>query len=115
MFLAGVGGEIEGLRRKGHKMKKKILLLITLTILLLFPNLVLADCMDLGSFTSWILEDTNKIIFYEGQRPIALLNIPYCEVHPSSSIRLTKSYICDSDNIIIDGGECSIMTVKALE
>jgi hypothetical protein len=114
VFLAGVGGEGEGLRRKGHKMKKTILILSSLTILLLFPNLVLADCMDLGRFTSWMLEDTNEIIFYEGQRPLALLSILNCEVRPSSIIRLTKSYICDSDSIIIDGEECSIMTVKAL-
>ena len=95
-------------------MKKKRLILISFGILLLIPTLAFADCLDLGGFTSWIFEDTHTIVFYMETRPVARLEIPYCTVDPSSNIRLIKSYVCDTDDIMIDNEKCSIITVNVL-
>jgi len=95
-------------------MKKKILILISFGIFVLIPALAFADCLDLGGFTSWVLEDTHTIVFYMGTRPVARLEIPYCTMGPSSSIRLIKSYVCDTDSIMIDGEQCSIITLQVL-
>jgi hypothetical protein len=43
--------------------------------------------------------------------PIARVDVPYCTLDPSSSIRLLKSYVCSGDKIIIDGAGCMIMNV----
>ncbi len=95
-------------------MKKKILILISFVIFLLIPALTFADCLDLGGFTGWIAEGTHTIVFYMGTRPIARLEIPNCTIRPSSNILLVKSYVCDSDNIMIDNEKCSILTVQVL-
>ena len=95
-------------------MKKKRLILISFGILLLIPTLALADCLDLGGFSSWVLEDTHTIVFYMEVRPIARLEIPDCRIYPSSNIRLIKSYVCDTDDIMIDNEKCSIITVNVL-
>ena len=58
-------------------MKKKRLILITFGILLLIPTLAFADCLDLGGFSSWVLENTHTIVFYMETRPVARLEIPY--------------------------------------
>lgn len=91
-------------RSRGFKMRK-IGIVLSLTILF-FPAFVWADCVDLGRFTSWYLETSHAIVFYMGERPIARLEIPNCEVGPLSTIRLIKSYVCDSDEILIDGAAC---------
>ena len=80
---------------------------------LLFSSLALADCVSLASFTDWFAQDAHNIVFYRGARPLATVNVPDCSIKPSSAILLTKSYVCDSDKIIIDGEECSIMTVTS--
>jgi len=82
--------------------------------ILLFPTFVSADCADLGRYTSWILETSNTIVFYAGQRPLARVEIPNCEIYPLSTIRLINSYVCDSDEIIIDGITCHIISVQIL-
>jgi hypothetical protein len=95
-------------------MRKKIRILLTFAILLLLPNLAFADCLDLGGFTGWVVEDTHTIVFYMGTISIARLEIPNCTIHPSSGILLIKSYVCDSDDIMIDNEKCSILTVQVL-
>jgi len=95
-------------------MRKKIIVLFILGILLFLPILVSADCLDLGDFTNWVLEDEHTVVFYREERPMARLEIPDCSIRPSSNIRLIKSYVCDSDDIIIDNEKCHIMTVKVL-
>ena len=94
-------------------MATKIIFLIGLGMLLFSPVLVLADCVSLVSFTDWFAQDTHHVVFYRGSRPLASLNVPYCSINPSSTILLIKSYVCDSDNITIDGEECTIMTVTS--
>jgi hypothetical protein len=96
------------------KMTKIFLFLISFMIFSFFPNMASADCADLGHFTSWVREGEHAIVFYMGNVPLARLNIPYCEIYPFSAIRLIKSYVCDSDSILVDGETCSIMTVNEL-
>jgi len=94
-------------------MKKKIFILLSFSILLFSPNLVLSDCLDLGGFTSWKVEGDHTIIFYRQNSPMAKVNLRGCKVTASSTVRLMKSYVCDSDSLIVDGQECAIMTITS--
>jgi hypothetical protein len=91
---------------------KIIFILFILWAILLPPSIASADCADLKYFSYWIRVDEHTIVFYMGNKPLASANIPYCEIHLSSSIWLLKSYVCDSDSIIVDGQPCSIMTIE---
>jgi hypothetical protein len=92
-------------------MGNKTVVLLIFAMFLLSPNLALADCVSLIGLTSWFAEDTHNVVFYRGSRPLGSLSIPDCTINPSSRIHLIKSYVCDSDKIIIDDEECTIMTV----
>ncbi len=92
-------------------MGKKVVVLLGVAIVLLSPAVVLPDCVDLGRSTSWYVQGSHSIIFYGGLMPIARVDIPYCALNPSSSIRLLKNYVCSGDKIIIDGAGCMIMNV----
>ena len=94
-------------------MGKRIVVFLIFAILSLSPYLALADCVNLVGFTSWFAEDAHNIVFYRGSRPLGSLNIPDCTINPLSSIHLIKGYVCDSDKIIVDGEECTIMTVTS--
>lgn len=91
-------------------MGKKIIFMLNLAMLLLFSSLALADCVSLVSFSNWYAQDTHNVIFYRGSRPLGTLNVPDCSINRSSTILLITSYVCDSDKIIIDGEERTIMT-----
>lgn len=92
---------------------KKIWLVLSLVTVLL-PTFVSADCADLGRFTNWILETSHTVVFYAGPKPLARLEIPNCEITPSSTIHLPTSYVCDLNEIVIDGTACHIITVEIL-
>ena len=86
---------------------------LLLFVFLSFPLAATSDCVDLRRSTSYYVQGAHTVIFYEGMRPVALMEVPYCAIRPESDIRLTKDYLCDFDNLIIDGGPCSIMTVSS--
>jgi hypothetical protein len=92
---------------------KKIWAVLSLAIIL-FPTFVSADCADLGRFTNWTLETSHTLVFYAGARPLARIEIPNCEIRPLSTIRLRTSYVCEEDEIMIDGVACRIITVEKL-
>ncbi len=92
---------------------RKIGILLSVAILL-FPAFASADCADLGRYTNWVLETSHTVIFYYDETPLARVEIPYCEITPSSTILLINSYVCDSDQIIVDGVTCLVITVKVL-
>jgi hypothetical protein len=94
-------------------MRKIVFVLLSFSLLAFFPGVVLSDCTDLGRFTSWTVQGENTIIFYSQNSPIAQVVLQDCTVNLSSNIRLTKSYICDGDSLIVDGQECSIMTLTS--
>ena len=97
-------------------MKKLLVLLemVIITISLILPCSTLADCVNLERYTGWHLEEDHWIVFYEEQRPKARINVPDCDINPSSRLFLIKSYICDSDTLMINNEECNILTVETL-
>jgi len=92
---------------------KKRRWLLSLAIAL-FPTFASADCAYLGRYTSWALETSHSVLFYDNKTPLARIEIPYCEITPLSTIRLLNSYVCDSDEIMVDGVACRIVTVEIL-
>ena len=94
-------------------MGKKVVVLLGVAVTLFSPSTVFSDCADLGRATSWYVQGGHSIIFYGGLMPIARVDVPYCALSPSSSIRLLKGYVCDGDKIIIDGSGCLIMSVSS--
>ncbi len=94
---------------------RKIATIILLGVVVVSPNLLFADCMDLSGYTSVFIESENKIVFYRGSNPIAAITLQDCKATSNSTIRLPKSYMCESDKIIIDGETCLIMSLDILQ
>ena len=94
-------------------MGKKMVVLLAVAVTLFSPCIVFSDCVDLGRATSWYVQGGHSIIFYGGLMPIARIDVPYCALDSSSSIRLIKSYVCEGDKIIVDGSGCLIMNVSS--
>jgi hypothetical protein len=92
-------------------MGKRIFVLTSFWIFLFSPDLVFSDCTDLGLMTSWYVQGDQSIIFYQGNSPLAQVDLENCTVNSSSNIRLLKTYVCNGDQILIDGRDCNIMTV----
>ena len=95
-------------------MKKSIFLALCLGVFLLVPNLSLAECTDIGGFQNFSLQGLNTVILYSGSRPVARFDVQNCSVQPSSKIELIKTYVCDGEEIMIDGERCTIMEIKPL-
>jgi hypothetical protein len=91
----------------------KVLFVLIFGSLLLAPNLAVSDCMDLSGYTSFYVQNDGSILFYTQNTPIAKVVLQNCTVSPSSSIRLLKNYVCDSDSLVVDGQECAIMTLDS--
>lgn len=83
--------------------------------ILIIPNFVSADCVELARYDNSMVEDTHAVIFYAGKRALARVKISDCEVRPLSTIRLLGSYVCDSDQIFIDGEPCNILSVELID
>ncbi len=92
-------------------MEKKIVVLLCFLFLLFLPNPAVSDCTDLGRASRVYVRNDKTIIFYAQNTPIAQIVLEDCSVSSSSDIRLLKSYVCDSDRIVVDGQECAIMTL----
>ncbi len=95
-------------------MGRKLSFLLSLAILLQLPGLVLAECTNIGGFSSFSLEGNNTVILYAGSSPVARFDVQNCSVLPTSTIRLIKSDVCDGDEIMIDGSKCTMMEIKPL-
>ena len=100
--------------KEGNRMKKKILFSLCLGIFFLLPGLSSAGCTDIGYFSNFSLEGTNTVILYAGSAPVVRFDVQNCDVRPSSKIQLLKSYVCDGDEIVIDGKRCVIMEIKQI-
>ena len=94
-------------------MKKNILVLVCLGILVVLPNLVLADCRDLGGFNTFVLSKDNTVVLYAGRIPAGQFDVLNCDVQPQSRILLRESMVCDGDEVIIDGNRCTVLDVKS--
>ena len=55
----------------------------------------------------------SSLNIYRQNVPAAKIALKDCTVSSSSKIRLPKSYMCDEDNLIIDGQECAIMSLTS--
>jgi hypothetical protein len=96
-------------------MKKNILILIFFGILLILPNLVLGDCVNLGGFNNFILSTGNTVVLYAGSTPTGQFDVQDCDVQPQSRILLLNSMVCDGNEVIIDGNRCTVMDVKSMD
>ncbi len=96
-------------------MRAKYIPLLSFALLLFLVGLAMADCMDFSRSTSWSVEGDQKIIFYRGSIPFVSVVLQDCLVKPTSDVRLTKAYMCESDKIIVDGEECSLVSLDSLE
>ena len=84
-------------------MGKKIFILLSFSLVLLSSSLAVSDCADFTRMTGWAVQGSQTIIFYSQNLPYAQVNLQDCTVDSSSNIRLTKSYVCDSDSIMVNG------------
>lgn len=91
-------------------MKRNFLILVFLFILLILPNLLLADCIPVGQFNN-ILVEGKTVTLYLGNVPIVKFDVD-CSVSSASKIRILKDSVCDGDDIEIDGQKCSILIAK---
>jgi hypothetical protein len=98
--------------QRGVKMKRNLLILVFLLILLILPNLLLADCIPVTQFNKFKVEEGGKTVtLYLGAIPIVKFDVD-CVVEPASKIRLLKASVCGGDDIEIDGQKCSILTAN---
>jgi hypothetical protein len=96
---------------KGKTMKKFAYLLVSLVCGFATTS-VWAVCVDLSQATNWSNINTHKIIMYRGNKAIAVLDIPSCDIYPSANIRLDKANVCNGDNIIVSGVACRIRNIE---
>ncbi len=92
-------------------MKKNMIIGFVVSLLLISPVPVLCDCTDLGQATNWYASGDQSVIFYVQNTPLAKVILQDCTLSASSNVRLLKSYVCDSDSLLVDGQECAIMSV----
>jgi hypothetical protein len=96
---------------KGGNMKKLACLLVALTYGLTNIS-TWAACVDLSNATNWSNINMHKIIMYRGSKAIAVMEIPFCDIFSSSSIRLDKKFLCKGDKIIVSGISCDIGDIE---
>jgi hypothetical protein len=94
-------------------MKTSVLLFLCFGIFMVFANLALADCADIGGFSSFsVSPSSNTVTLYSGNRPFAKIDIR-CDIQPTSSLQLIKSYVCGGDEVLVDGNRCTILSVTS--
>ena len=91
-------------------MERNILVLVCLGIFVVVPNLVLADCGDIGGFTSFSVTGGNTVTLYAGNTPFVKFDTQ-CDIQPTSRLQLIKGYVCDGDEVLVDGSKCTILNV----
>ena len=96
-------------------MRKNLLVLLCLAIVLVLPSLVWADCDDFGGFTSFVLQGANTVVLYAGTTAIGQFDAQTCNVEANSTIRFVKNPVCDGNEVVIDGTNCTVMNVKSLD
>ena len=95
-------------------MKKNMLMGLCLGILLVVPNVVLAGCTDLGGFTSFSVTG-HVVTLYSGTKPFVKFDVRCdAQVQPKSRLELIKSYVCDGDEVLVDGAKCTIFNLTSL-
>jgi len=94
-------------------MKRIFLALLFLGFVLIVPNLVLADCADIGGFSSFsVSEDGGTVTLYSGGTPFVKFDVE-CDIESTSKLQLIKSYVCDGDEVLVDGSKCTILDINS--
>ena len=93
-------------------MKKNILFLVCLSILIILPNLVLADCVDIAGFSSFSVTGSNTVTLYSMNKPFVKFDVQG-SIDPTSKLQLIKSYVCDGDEVLVDGFKSTILNVRS--
>ncbi len=91
-------------------MKGNILTLVCLGIFVVLPSVVLADCGDIGGFTSFSVTGGNTVTLYSGNTPFVKFDAQ-CDIQPTSKLQLLKGYVCDGDEVLVDGSKCTILNI----
>ncbi len=91
-------------------MKRNILIVVCFSVLVFLPNLVLADCADIGGFTSFSVTGGNTVTLYAAGGPFVKFDVQ-CDINATSKLQLIKGYVCDGDEILVDGSKCTILNV----
>lgn len=91
-------------------MTKCIFIFLCFGIFMALPNLTLADCADLGGFTSFSVTGGNTVTLYSGTKPFVKFDVQ-CDIQPTSRLQLIKGYVCDGDEVLVDGSKCTILNV----
>jgi len=107
---APVVNEMTCIRR--IEMEKCIFILLCFGIFMGLPGLAIADCADIGWFNSFSVTG-NTVTLYAGPRPFLEFDVQGCDVKPTSKLQLIKNYVCDGDEILIDGVRCVILDVQS--
>jgi len=105
-FISGVR-----ISERRKEMKRNFLMLLCLGVVLILPNLVVADCADIGGFSSFCVSGST-VTLYSGGTPYARFDVQ-CTIYPTSKLQLTKGYVCDGDEVLVDGFTCTIMNVSS--
>ncbi len=90
-------------------MKRNILVLVCLGILVVLPNLVLADCADIGGFNSFSVAG-NTVTLFAMNKPFVKFDVQ-CDIESTSKLQLIKPYVCDGDELLVDGSKCMILNI----
>jgi hypothetical protein len=96
-------------------MVTKIFLVFSAVVCLFLLPLAYADCIDLGNFTSWVSTGPHSVLFSKGTKPLALIFVSDCVIHPLSNIVPPKARVCAFDTLMIDGKECHILNLMILD
>ena len=94
-------------------MRLFVALALLMGLVVVTPTTSVCDCVDLGRVSDYYFEGAHTILFYVGRRPHARVDLPYCTLYSDSTIRITRTYTCDTDRIVVDGEECQIGTVTS--
>jgi len=92
-------------------MKKCIFTFLCLGILLTLPSLTLADCADMAGFTRFSVTG-NTVTLYSGNTPSVKFDAQ-CDIQPTSKLELIKGYVCDGDEVLVDGSKCTVLNVDS--
>jgi hypothetical protein len=93
-------------------MKRNFLTLLCLGVALILPTLVLADCADIAGFSSFSISGGNTVTLYSGSDPYVKFDAE-CDIQPTSDLQLIRGYVCDGDEVLVDGSRCTILNVTS--
>ncbi len=98
-------------KKRRNKMIKIIFIFLCFGFFMILPNLVLADCADIGGFSSFSVTG-NTVTLYSGNTPFVKFDAQ-CDVEPTSKLQLIKGYVCDGDEVLVDGSKCTILGIDS--